>query len=155
MLSKEDIKELMAVLDASGLASLKYKTEDCTLELKKAAACAPAVVAPAPVAAPAGLPTVPGAVPAPAAAPAAEEREDYVEITAPSVGTFYRAPNPGSDPFVEVGSVVKENTIVCILEAMKLFSEVEAEVDGEVVEILAKDGEFVEYGQPLFRIKKG
>src|SRR5574344_1001495 len=88
----------------------------------------------------------------PISKPATDE-ERIVEITAPSVGTFYKSSEPGAEAFVEVGSVVKENTIVCILEAMKLFTEIEAEVSGEIVEILVKDGDFVEYGQPLFKVK--
>ena len=77
---------------------------------------------------------------------------DY-EITSPMVGTFYSAPNPDSDPFVSVGSSVSKDTVVCIVEAMKLFNEIEAEVSGEIVEVLVENGELVEYGQPLFRVK--
>jgi acetyl-CoA carboxylase biotin carboxyl carrier protein len=75
------------------------------------------------------------------------------EITSPMVGTFYSAPNPESDPFVSVGSSVSKETVVCIVEAMKLFNEIEAEVSGEIVEVLVQNGELVEYGQPLFRVK--
>ena len=83
----------------------------------------------------------------------AKTGEQIVEITAPMVGTFYGAPDPKAEPFVKVGSKVTPNTVVCILEAMKLFSEIEAEVEGEITEILVKDGEFVEFGQPLFKVK--
>ena len=69
------------------------------------------------------------------------------------VGTFYCAPDPKAPPFVKVGSVVVPNTVVCVLEAMKIFSEVEAEVEGEITEVLVKDGDFVEFGQPLFRVR--
>lgn len=75
------------------------------------------------------------------------------EITSPMVGTFYRKPNPESNPYVEVGQNVTQDTIVCIVEAMKLFNEIEAETTGEITEILVEDGELVEYGQPLFRVK--
>lgn len=75
------------------------------------------------------------------------------EIISPMVGTFYQAPSPESEPYVKVGSEVNEKTIVCIVEAMKLFNEIEAEVNGTIVEILVEDGELVEYGQPLFRVK--
>ncbi|GEN31136.1 acetyl-CoA carboxylase biotin carboxyl carrier protein [Cerasibacillus quisquiliarum] len=75
------------------------------------------------------------------------------EIISPMVGTFYAAPSPESAPYVQVGSKVEKDTIVCILEAMKLFNEIEAEVSGEIVEILVDNGELVEYGQPLFRVK--
>ena len=83
-----------------------------------------------------------------------ETTSDYDhEIVSPMVGTFYAAPNPESDPYVKVGSEVQSESIVCIVEAMKLFNEIEAEVTGEVVEIMVEDGELVEYGQPLFRVK--
>ncbi|HBT20438.1 MAG TPA: pyruvate carboxylase subunit B [Peptococcaceae bacterium] len=84
-----------------------------------------------------------------------EEGEDIVVVEAPMVGTFYRAPAPDADPFVEVGSKVKKGQTLCIIEAMKLFNEIETEVDGEVVAILVENGQPVEYGQPLFKIKKG
>lgn len=76
----------------------------------------------------------------------------WVEVESPMVGTFYRAPAPGEDPFVEVGDRVKANQSVCIIEAMKLMNEIEAEVSGQVMEILVQNGEPVEYGQPLMRI---
>jgi len=69
------------------------------------------------------------------------------------VGTFYAASEPGADPFVKPGQKVMANTVVCVLEAMKLFNEIEAGITGEIVEVLCKDGEFVEYGQPLFLVK--
>lgn len=75
------------------------------------------------------------------------------EILSPMVGTFYSSPKPESDPFVTKGAQVEQNTVVCMIEAMKLFNEIEAEVNGEVVEILAENGELVEFGQPLFRVK--
>ncbi|UJL44811.1 acetyl-CoA carboxylase biotin carboxyl carrier protein [Virgibacillus sp. NKC19-16] len=78
---------------------------------------------------------------------------DY-EIVSPMVGTLYIAPTPESDAYVTKGTMVKDDTVVCIVEAMKLFNEIEAEVTGEIVEIMAEDGELVEYGQPLFRVKK-
>lgn len=74
------------------------------------------------------------------------------EIVSPMVGTFYTAPSPEKESFVTVGSKVEESTVVCIVEAMKLFNEIEAEVSGEIVEILVENGQLVEYGQPLFRV---
>ena len=74
-------------------------------------------------------------------------------ITSPMVGTFYAKPSPDSKPYVEVGTKVKKGDIVCIVEAMKLMNEIESEFDGEIIEILVKDGEPVEYGKPLFKIK--
>ncbi len=83
-----------------------------------------------------------------------EEREDkFYYITAPLVGTFYRAPAPDADPYVEVGSHVKPGQVVCIIEAMKIMNEIESDVEGIVKEILVKNGEPVEYGQKLFKIE--
>ena len=75
------------------------------------------------------------------------------KITSPMVGTFYHSPSPDMDPYVKVGSKVSNDSIVCIVEAMKLFNEIEAEVNGEIVEILVKNGQLVEFGQPLFLVK--
>jgi len=74
-------------------------------------------------------------------------------IDSPMVGTFYSKPNPDADPFVSVGSRVSENTVVCLIEAMKVFNEIKAECSGEIVEILVADGDPVEFGQPIFRLK--
>lgn len=82
-----------------------------------------------------------------------EHNEDTITINAPMVGTFYKSPSPEADQYVKVGDKVTNNSIVCILEAMKLFNEIQAEVSGEIIEILAEDGQLVEYGQPLFKVK--
>lgn len=79
--------------------------------------------------------------------------EEYHKITAPMVGTFYMAPNPESEPFVKKGENVTKDQPVCILEAMKLFNEIQSDVKGQIVEILVENGQLVEYGQPLFLIK--
>jgi acetyl-CoA carboxylase biotin carboxyl carrier protein len=94
----------------------------------------------------------PAPAPAPAAAPAAAE--DAVYITSPFVGTFYRAPSPEADPFVDAGHSVRKGQVVCIIEAMKLMNEIESETEGKVVEVLAKNGDHVEYGQRLFRLQR-
>jgi acetyl-CoA carboxylase biotin carboxyl carrier protein len=120
---------------------------------------APLAQVPSP--APVQLPPPPAAAPVPAAtasAPppaAAAARSDLLAITAPMVGTFYRSPGPGDPPFVEVGSRIALGQTVCILEAMKLMNELEAEVSGEVVEILLENGTPVEFGQVLMRVKPG
>ena len=87
------------------------------------------------------------------AAPIEVDNSSLHKITSPMVGTFYQSSSPESPAYVEVGSKVSSDSIVCIVEAMKLFNEIEAEVDGEIVEILVKDGQLVEYGQPLFLVK--
>jgi len=79
--------------------------------------------------------------------------KNLIEVNAPMVGTFYRAPSPEDEPFVQVADIVKPEDTLCILEAMKLMNEIKAELSGEIVEILVENGEMVEYGQPLFRIK--
>lgn len=84
----------------------------------------------------------------------APQVEDGVMITSPFVGTFYRAGSPENPPFVEVGQSIRKGQVVCIVEAMKLMNEIEAEVDGKLIEVLVKNGEHVEYGQPLFRMAK-
>lgn len=138
MLSLEEIKDLVKVLEDSSLNKLELKFEDGKVLLEKAVAVVNEPVA--------------GTV-VPPVAMAAKTGEQIVEITAPMVGTFYGAPDPKAEPFVKVGSKVTPNTVVCILEAMKLFSEIEAEVEGEITEVLVNDGEFVEFGQPLFKVK--
>ncbi|MFO7891318.1 MAG: acetyl-CoA carboxylase biotin carboxyl carrier protein [bacterium] len=80
--------------------------------------------------------------------------ENVVEICAPMVGTFYRAPSPDSDPYVNIGDHIKTGTVLCIIEAMKLMNELEAEISGEITDILVENGQSVEYNQPLFLIKK-
>lgn len=83
-----------------------------------------------------------------------ENEADIHFVHSPMVGTFYTSPDPGADNFVKVGDQINENTVVCIIEAMKLFNEIEAEASGEVVEILAENGQLVEYGQPLLKVRK-
>ncbi len=85
---------------------------------------------------------------------AAKPAEPGTLLTSPFVGTFYRAPAPEAPPFVDVGQTVRKGQVVCIVEAMKLMNEIESELDGKILEILVKNGEHVEYGQPLFRIEK-
>jgi acetyl-CoA carboxylase biotin carboxyl carrier protein len=106
---------------------------------------------------------MPGAFPGPAltaeqlagatAAPAAKVDEDLLEITSPIVGTFYETPSPDSDPYVEIGAHVSSQTVVCIIEAMKVMNEIKAEVSGTVVERCVTNGQAIEYGQVLFKIK--
>lgn len=92
-----------------------------------------------------------GAAAAPAAAPVAAAPEGHI-VTSPMVGSFYRAPSPGAEPFVQVGDTVKEGQTICIIEAMKLLNEIESDKSGVVKEILCENGQAVEYGQPLFVI---
>jgi acetyl-CoA carboxylase biotin carboxyl carrier protein len=97
------------------------------------------------------VPHVPATTPTPAAK---EEEEGVVAITSPMVGTFYRSPSPEAPPFIEAGDEVEPGKVVCIIEAMKLFNEIEAEIRGKIIKILAENGKPVEYGQKLMLIKK-
>ncbi len=115
-----------------------------------ATASAPAAL---PMQAPLPAP-MPAAASAPAAPPVAETEEGVVYVTSPLVGTFYRAPSPDAAPFVDVGAKIRPGQRLCIVEAMKLMNEIEAEVEGTIVEILVENGKPVEYGQKLFKVKK-
>ena len=106
-----------------------------------------------------GVAVAPSVAPLPPPAPAVEKKAEKpaevgVLITSPFVGTFYRAPAPEAPPFVDIGQAVRKGQVVCIVEAMKLMNEIESEFDGKILEILVKNAEHVEYGQPLFRIEK-
>ena len=156
-LDHSQLRDLIALLGDSDIQELKLEGDDFRLELRRnlpasqpqvVMQAAPAVAAPLPVAA---APATPSA--APPAAPAV--RGDLVEITAPMVATFYRSPSPGDPAFVELGARISVGQTVCILEAMKLMNELEAEVSGEVVEILVENGTPVEFGQVLMRVKPG
>lgn len=146
-----DIFALLERFESSSIQRMELRMEDFRLELDKNAAVTVAPVAAAPVAA--ASVAAPSAAPAPAAAPKAEAPAGPT-INAPLVGTFYSAPSPDAAPFVSVGDTVKKGQTVCILEAMKMMSEVPSPADGVVEEILVRDGELVGYDQPLFRLRE-
>ncbi len=155
----KEIQDLINFLSETGLEEVNIETDNFKVSIKRSAeqqviAAAPApmqAVAPAPVAAAPSAPATPAAAPD---APAAEASSDagLVEIKSPMIGTFYRSPNPDSPVFVEIGSVVKAGDPVCIVEAMKLFNEIESEVSGKIVKILVDNAQPVEYDQPLFLV---
>lgn len=150
----EKLGALVAMLQEHDVTEFKYKDEEVSLNMRLGPPPAPiAPMAPmmqAPVAA-----AVPTAAPAasPAAAAGDPVADGLITIEAPMVGTFYTAPSPGADPFIEVGQTVSVGQSLCIIEAMKLMNQIEAEVSGTVAECLVGDGQPVEYGQPLFRIR--
>jgi acetyl-CoA carboxylase biotin carboxyl carrier protein len=150
----KEIQELIDYISNSGLAEVKIKTEEFELSIKKYAESAQFVHAPAPVAAPVNAPVAATPAPAgPATAPvAAATPSNLVEIKSPMIGTFYLTPNPDSAPFVSEGSVVKAGQTVCIIEAMKLFNEIESEISGKIVKMLVANATPVEYDQPLFLV---
>lgn len=160
----EELRELIALLRDNGLAELELEREDFRVRLRREGVSVSgdhshyiAVPAPAPVSgpstttatAPASTPTHPGAQASSAVSP----DQDLHIISSPIVGTFYRSPSPTAEPFVKIGSNVEAATVVCIIEAMKLMNEIQAEATGEVVKIYVENGQPVEYGQPLFGIK--
>ena len=148
---KKLIQELITVMEGSKLSELELEVEGARIRLQKECAkTKPEVVT---VTAPAanGLPAAggPAGTPVPTAADKTAGGK-FKHINAPMVGTFYAAPSPDADPFVDVNDVVDEETVICIIEAMKVMNEIKAEMQGKVVEVLVNNGEPVEYGQPLF-----
>lgn len=152
----KEIKELIDFLSNSGLEEVKIETEEFKVNIKRSNETQ--IVERAVAAAPAPAPAPVAAAPAPAAAapaaPAADSTPagNYVEIKSPMIGTFYRAANPESPNFVNVGDKVSAGSTVCIVEAMKLFNEIESEVSGTIVKVLVDDSQPVEYDQPLFLV---
>ncbi len=141
-ISLKQLRNLIATLDEGGVQEMEYEDEKLKLRLSfSRAASGPVVAAP-------NASTV-AAAPSPPAAK--EDASQYV--TSPFVGTFYRAPAPDADPFVEVGASIRKGQVLCIVEAMKLMNEIEAEHAGTIEEILVENGESVEFGQKLFKLR--
>jgi len=158
----QEIREIIKLMDQSSLDEFVFESEGTKLKLKKHGITTTVVEAPVakPSAPQVAAPVVEQAAPAQEEPKAASEQSApaadtsaYKTITSPMVGTFYEASSPDADAYVKVGDKVTASSVVCIVEAMKLFNEIEAEIEGEIVEILVKDGQLVEYGQPLFSIK--
>ncbi|MCF3941733.1 acetyl-CoA carboxylase biotin carboxyl carrier protein [Oceanobacillus alkalisoli] len=167
MLKVQEIREIIKLIDQSSITEFNYESNGTSVSLKKGSNGAavgsetPQVTETAAVQIQRQSEPVQEQVVEKQAEVIEEQQEVKVEnneydfeIVSPMVGTFYGAPSPEDDAYVAVGSIVQSNSIVCIVEAMKLFNEIEAEVSGEIVEILVENGELVEYGQPLFRVKK-
>ncbi len=169
-MNQKELKELIEFLVDKDIAEFEMERGDLKLHVKRGASAAPApavvqvAAAPAQVvpvaAAVAPLPAAPStpssaepAKPAAAAAQPAEDANLHI-VKSPIVGTFYESPSPGSPPFVSVGETVKEGQVLCIIEAMKLMNEIEADASGEIVKRFVNNGSPVEYGMPLFGIRK-
>jgi acetyl-CoA carboxylase biotin carboxyl carrier protein len=162
-----DLKDIKAIIDLmrkNAVSEFEMEKEGFRIRLKRAPS--PGVspsgeeavggVVPSfpPVVAPAGLPAAAAAVRPPAGpAPAVEPEAPEIEIKSPMIGTFYRAPSPESAPYVEVGSEVHPDTVVCIIEAMKVMNEIKAEVRGIITQVLVENAKPVEFGQPLFKVR--
>jgi acetyl-CoA carboxylase biotin carboxyl carrier protein len=146
----DEIKRLLQLMDENKLVEFEYEDEGRRLKLRRAE---DRVVQQVPIAVPAAVPL---AVPAPAAVPAVEAARptNVVEFKSPLVGTFYRSPKPDADVFCNVGDEVGAEKVICIIEAMKVMNEIKAELQGVIREILVKNGQAVEYGEPLFLIEK-
>jgi acetyl-CoA carboxylase biotin carboxyl carrier protein len=150
-ISLKQLRSLLKTLEDGGASEFEYQDDKVRMRLSMgrtpvaAAAPPPAPVGPPP-------PVAPESPPAPVAAE--DQDADVAFITSPFVGTFYRAPSPDSDAFVEPGSAIKPGQTLCIVEAMKLMNEIEAEFAATVLEILAENGSTVEFGQRLFKVKR-
>jgi len=142
------LDELAAFMEKHELGELELEYEGAQVKLRKAGSHYQQHVVHSTALPPASAP--PAASPAPQAEPPLEA--GTIKVTSPMVGTFYRAPKPDSDPFVELDDEVSEDTVVCIIEAMKVMNEIKAEHKGRIVKLLIENGEPVEYGQPLFVI---
>ena len=157
----KEVKELIELVSEKGFAEFEIEHDGFRLHISRFKEPPVIQAAPTPVILSAPLPVAPGAAaPAPprVAAPPADAEPAPAEaqlhvIKSPIVGTFYRAASPQSEPFVKIGDHVEPDTVVCIIEAMKLMNEIQAETNGEVAQIYVQNGQPVEYGQPLFAIK--
>jgi len=154
-LELDDIKAIIDLMKKNDLAVFKLEREGFKIELEAHRSHFPTVVLPHSVAASGPLPHA-GPVPANVTegpTPAAGPSTPLKEIVSPMVGTFYRSPSPDSAPYVEVGQEINEESLVCIIEAMKVMNEIKAEIKGVITEILVENGTPVQFGQPLIRVK--
>ena len=162
-MNQKELKELIEFLIEKDISEFELERGDVKVRIKRGADAQPmSVIAPvtavpaiAPVAHAAAPPTAAAqsSVPAAPEAPPPEAQEELHLVKSPIVGTFYEAPAPGAPPFVNPGDHVQAGQVLCIIEAMKLMNEIESDMTGEIVKILAANGKPVEYGQPLFSIR--
>lgn len=153
-LNMTELRELAELVNEHGFTDFEFENENIRVRLSKNAA--PTMQSVQPVSAPVSISAPPTTSTAPQTVtetPTATEEVLHI-ITSPIVGTFYASPSPDKDAFVQIGDRVTENTTVCIVEAMKLMNEIQAEVSGEIVKIYVENGQPIEYDQPLFGIKK-
>ena len=147
----KELKEILQILEEKEITEFELEEEGMKLRIRKGpAATNHASPPPVPLPLPAGAAP---AHPAPVPPPAADDEAGLTVVKSPIVGTFYRAPDPNSPPFVDVGDRVRVGQVLCIIEAMKLMNEIEAEVAGEIVRIHHESGQPVQYGEPLFTIR--
>ena len=150
----KEIRDLIDFISNSGLDEVNIETQEFKIAVKKNSPIINTITeTPVTVAAPQQITEVPQVqqpVASTSDAPASDETSDYIEIKSPMIGTFYLTPNPDSEPFVKLGDSVKVGQTVCIVEAMKLFNEIESEYSGKIVELLVENASPVEFDQPLF-----
>ncbi len=155
----DKIKELIEMMEANDLSELEIVDGQTRIKLKRGASQGPPQMVAMPQVVPAGGAVtnggeaVAGGGAAGAAEAAAKEDDNLIEIVAPMVGTFYPAPSPNAEPFVEVGAKVTDESVVCIIEAMKVMNEIKSEVKGTIKKVLVSNGQAVEYGQALFLVE--
>ena len=142
----EQVDSLIEKMERASLTEISYKDKDVDIKLKRD--LAPAVTQVPQTVQTQSAPQVPQTP-----VQEVQHEDEGIVVRAPMVGTFYKAPSPEADAYVKVGDKVSNTSVVCILEAMKLFNEIQADVSGEVTEILVDDGDMVEYNQPLFRLR--
>lgn len=153
----DEIRELIQLMEQSTLEELEFEQEGVRLSLKKSLSSASSSVQQAgmTVQTETHANVVPDKIQAHETTDTEQQDTDELhKIVSPMVGTFYQAPSPDADPYVSPGDRVNADTVVCIVEAMKLMNEIEAEVEGEIVKVLVENGQLVEYGQPLFLVRK-
>ena len=147
----KQIKAIISLMENSNLNEFEIEEKDLKLRIKRGSESDPVIVATPQVTVPVASPSVPATS---SAQESAEEEEDGVTVVrSPMVGTFYRASSPDNPPFVESGQKLNKGVVLCIIEAMKVMNEIKAESSGTVSAVLVENGENVEYGQPLFKIK--
>ena len=151
----KDIKAIIDLMKKNDLSVFELERDGFKLKLQKGAGEQTVFSQPMQTAAPAAMPAPPStaAAAASAPAPAPQKSEALKDIVSPMVGTFYRAASPESPPFTDIGKPVTEDSVVCIIEAMKVMNEIKAEVSGELAEIVAENGKPVQFGQVLFRVR--
>jgi acetyl-CoA carboxylase biotin carboxyl carrier protein len=146
-MDNQEIKELLELIRNSGIEEFEMEKAGVRLRIRNAVT-APAPVDVRPIAA---APIAPAVAAAPL--PTVPVEEDLFIFRAPIVGTFYLTPKPDAEPFVQVGDRITKNSVICIIEAMKIFNQIESDVTGTIVEILVENGRPVEFGEPLFKIR--
>ena len=163
-MNSKEIKELIEFLIEKDVTEFELERGDVKMRIKRGqevhmvqAPVAPVMAAPVSMAAPVAIPTASAAAPqasAPAAAPPTPAEEGLHLVKSPIVGTYYEAPSPGAPPFIKPGDHVTAGQVLCIVEAMKLMNEIQAEISGTIEKIYVENGQPVEYGQPLFGVRK-